>query len=270
MAYESNVIPLPPMEMPATALAPGGLMGAIARRQPVGAVAAITPVQLPGREHGGQARSRARDGQHGRRAPRVAEPARGHRARADHARGRVPARCRQRRHRLDARHRRGARRDPRHRHGVVHRLDRRRHADRRGRRPHDEAPAPRARRQGRRARLRRREPQDRDRHDRLHVDVPLRPDLHRADARDRAARRLRPGRRGPHEDGRHVEGRRPVRARHGARSGHHRRAPRPGRELHRVGPRRRGGGRRRRRRDRRSPTRATTSRRRCSRAAGST
>ena len=47
MAHESNVIPLPPMEMPATALAPGGLMGAIARRQPVGAVAAITPYNFP-------------------------------------------------------------------------------------------------------------------------------------------------------------------------------------------------------------------------------
>jgi len=47
MAYESNVIPLAPMEMPATALAPGGLMGAIARRQPVGAVAAITPYNFP-------------------------------------------------------------------------------------------------------------------------------------------------------------------------------------------------------------------------------
>ena len=41
------MIPLPPMEMPATALAPGGLMGAIARRQPVGAVAAITPYNFP-------------------------------------------------------------------------------------------------------------------------------------------------------------------------------------------------------------------------------
>src|SRR5436309_7466847 len=47
MAHESNVIPLPPMEMPATALAPGGLMGAIARRQPVGAVACITPYNFP-------------------------------------------------------------------------------------------------------------------------------------------------------------------------------------------------------------------------------
>src|SRR3954447_11367115 len=47
LAFESNVIPLPPMEMPGTALAPGGLMGAIARRQPVGAVAAITPYNFP-------------------------------------------------------------------------------------------------------------------------------------------------------------------------------------------------------------------------------
>jgi acyl-CoA reductase-like NAD-dependent aldehyde dehydrogenase len=46
-AHESPVIPLPPMEMPQTALAPGGLMGAIARRQPVGAVACITPYNFP-------------------------------------------------------------------------------------------------------------------------------------------------------------------------------------------------------------------------------
>jgi acyl-CoA reductase-like NAD-dependent aldehyde dehydrogenase len=46
-ATQSNVIPLPPMEMPATALAPGGLMGAIARRQPVGVVACITPYNFP-------------------------------------------------------------------------------------------------------------------------------------------------------------------------------------------------------------------------------
>ena len=47
LAHESPVIPLAPMEMPATALAAGGLMGAIARRQPVGAVAAITPYNFP-------------------------------------------------------------------------------------------------------------------------------------------------------------------------------------------------------------------------------
>jgi len=47
LSHESPVIPLAPMEMPATALAPGGLMGAIARRQPVGAVACITPYNFP-------------------------------------------------------------------------------------------------------------------------------------------------------------------------------------------------------------------------------
>ena len=47
LAHESTTIPLAPMEMPQTAWAAGGLMGAIARRQPVGAVAAITPYNFP-------------------------------------------------------------------------------------------------------------------------------------------------------------------------------------------------------------------------------
>jgi acyl-CoA reductase-like NAD-dependent aldehyde dehydrogenase len=46
-ALQSNVVSLPPQEMPATALAPGGLMGAIARRVPVGVVACITPYNFP-------------------------------------------------------------------------------------------------------------------------------------------------------------------------------------------------------------------------------
>jgi acyl-CoA reductase-like NAD-dependent aldehyde dehydrogenase len=46
-ATEPSVIPLPPSEMPGTALAPGGLMGAIAVRQPVGVVACITPYNFP-------------------------------------------------------------------------------------------------------------------------------------------------------------------------------------------------------------------------------
>jgi acyl-CoA reductase-like NAD-dependent aldehyde dehydrogenase len=46
-AVEPSTIPLPPSEMPATALAPGGLMGAIAVRQPVGVVACITPYNFP-------------------------------------------------------------------------------------------------------------------------------------------------------------------------------------------------------------------------------
>src|SRR4051794_40563189 len=46
-AVEPNVIALPPSEMPSTALAAGGLMSAIAVRQPVGVVACITPYNFP-------------------------------------------------------------------------------------------------------------------------------------------------------------------------------------------------------------------------------
>jgi len=46
-AMEPTTIPLPPGEMPATALGAGGLMGAIAVRQPVGVVACITPYNFP-------------------------------------------------------------------------------------------------------------------------------------------------------------------------------------------------------------------------------
>jgi acyl-CoA reductase-like NAD-dependent aldehyde dehydrogenase len=46
-AMEPSTIPLPPSEMPTTALAAGGLIGAIAVRQPVGVVACITPYNFP-------------------------------------------------------------------------------------------------------------------------------------------------------------------------------------------------------------------------------
>ena len=46
-ALEPATIPLPPSEMPATALASGGLMSAVAVRQPVGVVACITPYNFP-------------------------------------------------------------------------------------------------------------------------------------------------------------------------------------------------------------------------------
>ncbi|MGH8982656.1 MAG: aldehyde dehydrogenase family protein [Acidimicrobiia bacterium] len=46
-ALEPSVIPLLPQETPATPLAPGGLMGALARRAPVGVVACITPYNFP-------------------------------------------------------------------------------------------------------------------------------------------------------------------------------------------------------------------------------
>ncbi len=46
-ALENHDIPLPPQVAPATPLAPGGLIGALAARQPVGVVACITPYNFP-------------------------------------------------------------------------------------------------------------------------------------------------------------------------------------------------------------------------------
>jgi acyl-CoA reductase-like NAD-dependent aldehyde dehydrogenase len=46
-ALKDMRIPLPPMEMEATPLAPGGLIGAVALRPPVGVVAAISPYNFP-------------------------------------------------------------------------------------------------------------------------------------------------------------------------------------------------------------------------------
>ncbi len=46
-AMEQLANALPPAEMPATALAPGGLMGAVVERRPVGVVACITPYNFP-------------------------------------------------------------------------------------------------------------------------------------------------------------------------------------------------------------------------------
>lgn len=46
-AAEPMAIPLPPTEMPATALASGGLLGAVVERRPVGVVACITPYNFP-------------------------------------------------------------------------------------------------------------------------------------------------------------------------------------------------------------------------------
>ncbi|HET6949274.1 MAG TPA: aldehyde dehydrogenase family protein [Acidimicrobiales bacterium] len=46
-AQEPMALPLPPTEMPSTALAPGGLLGSVVERRPVGVVAAITPYNFP-------------------------------------------------------------------------------------------------------------------------------------------------------------------------------------------------------------------------------
>ncbi|MEJ7583733.1 MAG: aldehyde dehydrogenase family protein [Acidimicrobiales bacterium] len=44
---ESNLVPLPPSVMPTTALAPGGIIGAVGHRAPVGVVACITSYNFP-------------------------------------------------------------------------------------------------------------------------------------------------------------------------------------------------------------------------------
>jgi acyl-CoA reductase-like NAD-dependent aldehyde dehydrogenase len=46
-ATEQQAIALPPTEMPSTALAPGGVLGAVVERRPIGVVAAITPYNFP-------------------------------------------------------------------------------------------------------------------------------------------------------------------------------------------------------------------------------
>ncbi len=46
-ATEQHAIPMAATEMPSTALAPGGLLGTVVERRPVGVVAAITPYNFP-------------------------------------------------------------------------------------------------------------------------------------------------------------------------------------------------------------------------------
>ena len=101
-ALEPTVIPLPPQEMPATALAPGGLMGAIARRQPVGAVACITPYNFPIVNMAGKLGPALAMGNTVVVRPASQNPLAVIDLVRAPARGRVPARRRQRRHRLDA------------------------------------------------------------------------------------------------------------------------------------------------------------------------
>ena len=143
--------------MPTTPLAPGGAHGRVRRTASRSAWSAcISPYNFPLTNMAGKIAPGARRRLHRRDEARAAGPARDPRARRDHARGRLPAGRRQRRHVVDARARRRAHASRGHRHGVVHRLHRRRPADLRGRRQHDEAPAARARRQGRRGGPRRR------------------------------------------------------------------------------------------------------------------
>ena len=224
-------------------------MGAYVNRQPVGAVACISPYNFPLTNMVGQDRARARGRLHRRDEAGAAGPARDRRARRGAARGRVPARRRQPRHVGGTRPGGRAVVEPRHRHGVVHRLHRDRREDLRGRRAHDEAHAARARRQGRGARARRRQHHRRGHRDRQRVGLPQRPDLHRADVRDRAPQQVRRAGRQARGRGRRAEGRRPARHRHHRRPGDLGGAARP----HRGVRRRRWRRRRRHRRRRSSP-----------------
>ena len=197
-AVEPNVIPLPPSEMPTTALASGGVIGAIAARQPVGVVACITPYNFPIVNMAGKIGPALAMGNTVVVKPAPQDPLavlRVVRAAAD--RGRVPAGRRQRRQRIG----------------------RRRPARRWSRRPHvDMVSFTGSTGVGQRIG----EVAGRDMKRLLLelggkgaavvfddadvktavstitsvVGVPLRPDLHRADPGARPARRLRPGRRG--------------------------------------------------------------------------
>ena len=86
---------LPPQVAHATPLAPGGLVNALAVRQPVGGGGVHHVLQLPAGEHGRQGGPGARNGQHRCREARAAGPARSRGARPDPRRGRLPARRRE-------------------------------------------------------------------------------------------------------------------------------------------------------------------------------
>ena len=131
-ALESNIVPLPPAVMPTTALAPGGLISAAVHRAPVGVVTCITSYNFPMTNMAGKIGPALAMGNTVVVKPAPQDPlgVRPH-GRADE-RGRVPARRGQRRHRPGHRAVRGRRRPPAHRHGLLHRLDRRRSAHRRG------------------------------------------------------------------------------------------------------------------------------------------
>ena len=142
-------------------------------------------VQLPDREHGGQDRAGARNGEHRHRASRRAGPAGDHQVGRAARGSRVSAGCGEPCLRVDPRERGGACCLAGRRHGELHRFQWCGCAHRRGGRSGYEAPTPRARRKGRGTRARRRRRQERHWHDRFGMDVPLGPDLYRADACDR-------------------------------------------------------------------------------------
>ena len=128
-ALRSHDIAVAPQQTKTTPLAAGGMLNAVVQRQPVGRGRVHHAVQLPARQHGRQDRPGARRRVHGRDEARPPGPAGDPRTGHDHARGRLPARRRQRRHLVRRRSGRGAERVARRRHGELHRLDGRRRAD---------------------------------------------------------------------------------------------------------------------------------------------
>ena len=131
--------------------APGGIIGGVARRAPVGVVACITSYNFPMTNMAGKLGPALAMGNTVVVKPAPQDPL-GHRAPGRGVRrGRLPAGRGQRRRGRGPGAGRGAGRVAARRHGQLHRLDRRRPAHRRGRRPRHEAPAAGARRQGRRA-----------------------------------------------------------------------------------------------------------------------
>ena len=107
---ESNVIPLPPSEMPTTRARSGGLISAMVVRQPVGVVACITPYNFPIVNMAGKIGPALAMGNTVVVKPAPQDPLAGLRVGEVAAGGRVPARRRQRRQRVRCRGRRGARR----------------------------------------------------------------------------------------------------------------------------------------------------------------
>ena len=189
-------IALPPSPVAPTPLAPGALMGAYVNRQPVGAVACISPYNFPLTNVAGKMAPALAVGCTVVMKPAPQDPL-AILVLAEIMRevgfppgvvnvvtSAAPAPAA------------ALTESPRHRHGLVHRLDCGGAADLRRGRAHHEAPPARARRQGRGGRVRRRRPRPRGHHHQLGVDVPQRPDLHRADPRRRAPLPL-PGARRP-------------------------------------------------------------------------
>ena len=181
-ASSRTLIPLPPAVMPTTALAPGGIIGGVAHRAPVGVVACITSYNFPMTNMAGKIGPALAMGNTVVVKPAPQDPLAVIRMGEVFDEAGFPARRRQRRHRRQAPTPAEALVASPHVDMVeLHRLHRRRSAAsaRSAGREH-EAPAARARRQGRGVVFDDADLKTADRRHRQRVGVPLRPDLHRA------------------------------------------------------------------------------------------